>query len=116
MVLYDESFNVRRLVNLTANNLKYKPAINQVELSWFNPQPELLAWSKANGVLLEAYSPLGGDGQVRKSLEVKEVKEVADELKITPAQVIISWLYQRGTVVLPKSVHEERIKENLQRT
>lgn len=36
------SFNTRRLQNLTANNLKIKPAINQVELSYWNPQPELV--------------------------------------------------------------------------
>ena len=36
------SFNVPRLRNLTANPLKYKPAVNQVELSYWNPQPDLL--------------------------------------------------------------------------
>jgi len=36
------SFNIRRLKNLTANPLEIKPAINQVELSYWNPQPELL--------------------------------------------------------------------------
>ena len=36
------SFNIRRIKNLTANPLKIKPAVNQVELNIFNPQPELL--------------------------------------------------------------------------
>lgn len=108
------SFNVRRLTNLTSGDLKYRPAINQVELNWFNPQPELLEWSKKNNVLLEAYSPLGSDGQVSKSLAVPEVKEVAKELGITPAQVILSWLHQRGVVILPKSRTEERVKENFE--
>lgn len=36
------SFNIRRIQNLTANPLKIRPAINQVELSYWNPQPELL--------------------------------------------------------------------------
>ncbi|KAI0345590.1 Aldo/keto reductase [Trametopsis cervina] len=108
------NFNIARLTNLTANPLKYKPAVNQVELSYWNPQPELLTWAKENDLLLEAYSPLGGDGQVGKSLKVPEVVEVAKELGITPAQVILSWLAQRGTVVLPKSVTPSRIEENLQ--
>ncbi|KAG2054092.1 hypothetical protein BDR06DRAFT_955683 [Suillus hirtellus] len=107
------NFNIRRIQNLTANNLKYQPAVNQVELNFWNPQPELLQWSKENGLLLEAYSPLGSDKQVGKSLSVPEVKDIACKLGITPAQVIISWSVQRGTIVLPKSVTPSRIAENL---
>ena len=63
------SFNIRRITNLTsAPDIKIKPAINQVELNYFNPQPELVKWSKENGVLLEAYSPLGSNDQVRLEL------------------------------------------------
>lgn len=36
------SFNIRRIKNLTANPLKYRPAVNQVELNFWNPQPELV--------------------------------------------------------------------------
>ncbi|KAG2118392.1 NADP-dependent oxidoreductase domain-containing protein [Suillus clintonianus] len=108
------NFNIRRIQNLTANKLKYQPAVNQVELSFWNPQPELLKWSKENGLLLEAYSPLGSNQQVGKSLSVPEVKDIACNLGITPAQVIISWSVQRGTIVLPKSVTPSRIVENLE--
>ncbi|KZT60035.1 hypothetical protein CALCODRAFT_493030 [Calocera cornea HHB12733] len=107
------NFNIRRIQNLTANALRIKPVINQVELNFFNPQPELVAWASENDILLEAYSPLGSTGQVGRSLGQKDVVEVAKELGVTPAQVIISWHVQRGTVVLPKSVHKERIEENL---
>ncbi|OJA16396.1 hypothetical protein AZE42_08838 [Rhizopogon vesiculosus] len=93
------NFNIRRVQNLTANKLKYQPAVNQ--------------WSKENGLLLEAYSPLGSDKQVGQSLSVPEVKDVASKLGITPAQVLISWHVQRGTIVLPKSVTPSRILENL---
>ncbi|KAI0088546.1 NADP-dependent oxidoreductase domain-containing protein [Irpex rosettiformis] len=108
------NFNIARMKNLTANPLKYTPAVNQVELSFWNPQPSLISWAKENHLLLEAYSPLGGDGQVGNSLRVPEVQEIAKEVGITPAQVIISWLAQRGSVVLPKSVTPSRIDENLQ--
>jgi len=110
------NFNIARIQNLTANPLKIQPAINQVELNFFNPQPELLKWSKENNILLEAYSPLGGDGQVGASLSVPEVKEISKELGITPAQVLISWAIQRGTVVLPKSVTPSRVEENYHTT
>jgi len=106
------NFNVWRYENLTSNHLKYLPAVNQVELNFGNPQPELLAWAKLHGVLLEAYSPLGSSKQVKETLELPIIKKVATVLGITPAQVVISWHVQRGTVVLPKSVHERRIWEN----
>ncbi|KAF9265169.1 hypothetical protein L218DRAFT_997679 [Marasmius fiardii PR-910] len=108
------NFNERRLKNLTANPLKYQPAVNQVELNYFLPQPELLKWSKRNGILLEAYSPLGSSKRVKESLKVPEVKEIAAQTGLTPAQVIISWHVQRGTVVLPKSATPSRVKENFQ--
>ncbi|KAH8104946.1 Aldo/keto reductase [Phellopilus nigrolimitatus] len=106
------NFNIKRVQNLTANPLKIKPAVLQVELNFWNPQPELLKWSKENGLLLEAYSPLGSTDGVSKSLRVPEVKKIAETLKITPAQVIISWHVQRGTIVLPKSVTPSRIEDN----
>ncbi|KAG6909277.1 hypothetical protein DXG01_001221 [Tephrocybe rancida] len=110
------NFNIRRFQNLTANPLKIQPAVNQVELSYWNPQPELVKWAKDNNLLLEAYSPLGSTGRAKDSLAVPEVKEIAAELGITPAQVLISWQIQRGNVVLPKSVTPSRIIENLQVT
>ncbi|KAF9235671.1 NADP-dependent oxidoreductase domain-containing protein [Melanogaster broomeanus] len=106
------NFNIRRIQNLTANPLKYQPAVNQVELNFWNPQPELLKWSKDNSLILEAYSPLGSNKQVGATLGVPEVKNIASKLGVTPAQVIISWHVQRGTIVLPKSVTSSRIVEN----
>ncbi|THH03296.1 hypothetical protein EW145_g6370 [Phellinidium pouzarii] len=110
------NFNIRRIQNLTANPLKVQPAVNQVELNFWNPQPELVKWSKENGLLLEAYSPLGSNNQVGNTLRIPEVKNIADKLGITPAQAVISWHVQRGTIVLPKSVTPSRIEENLQVT
>jgi len=106
------NFNIERIKNLTANPLKVQPAVNQVELNYWNPQPELLKWSQENGMLLEAYSPLGSSAQVGETLKVPEVQAIAKKLGITPAQAIISWHVQRGTVVLPKSVTPSRVEEN----
>jgi diketogulonate reductase-like aldo/keto reductase len=52
---------------------------------------------------------------VSKTLKLPVVQKIAKKLKITPAQVIISWHVQRGTIVLPKSVDPGRISENYQR-
>lgn len=70
--------------------------MNQVELNYYNPQPELLQWSAENGILVEAYSPLGGGKQVKEMLSLPVITGIADELGLTPAQVVISWHVQRG--------------------
>ena len=69
-----------RIKNLTANPLKYKPAVNQVELNFWNPQPELLAWARENGLLLEAYSPLGSNNQVEETLGFAAGRYFANEV------------------------------------
>ncbi|KAH7874220.1 NADP-dependent oxidoreductase domain-containing protein [Lentinula edodes] len=107
------NFNIRRLQNLTANPLKIQPAVNQVEINFWFPQVELLEFSRQTGILLEAYSPLGSAERVKDSLNVPEIKEVARMLEMTPAQVIISWHIQRGTIVLPKSETPSRVTENI---
>lgn len=48
-----------------------------------------------------------------ETLKVKEVREVARETGLKESQVVLSWLVQRGVVVLPKSVRESRIEDNL---
>ncbi|KAJ7644662.1 NADP-dependent oxidoreductase domain-containing protein [Roridomyces roridus] len=108
------NFNIPKLDNLIANPLKIKPAVNQVELNFWLPQPELLEYAKRNSILLEAYSPLGSEGKVKETLALPEVQAIAHEMGMTRAQVIISWHIQRGTVVLPKSVTPARVVENLQ--
>ena len=55
-----------------------------------------MQWAKNNNLLLEAYSPLGSTQQVKKTLQVPEIQDVARELGITPAQAVISWHVQRG--------------------
>jgi len=53
---------------------------------------------------------------VKKTLKLPVVQKIAKKLKITPAQVMISWHVQRGTVVLPKSADPGRVSENYQCT
>ncbi|KAL5519764.1 hypothetical protein ACEPAG_1424 [Sanghuangporus baumii] len=106
------NIGLSKIQNLTANPLKIKPAALQVELSYWNPQPDLVKWAKENNLPVEAYSPLGGDKQVKESLQLPVVKKIANQLGMTPAQVIISWHIQRGTIVLPKSVTPSRVVEN----
>jgi diketogulonate reductase-like aldo/keto reductase len=86
-----------------------KPVVNQVELHVFLQQPELVAFCKKHDIVVEAYSPLAhGQG-----LNDPVLKTIADKHGKSPAQVMIRWCIEQGTVPLPKSVHQDRIRDNL---
>ena len=96
------------------------PAMNQVELHPYNPQNDLLKYCEEKGIRLTAYSPLGSgdrpDSMKQKDepplLENDTVKSVAEKEDLTPAQLLIAWAIDRGTVVIPKSTNPGRIAEN----
>ncbi len=97
------------------------PAVNQVELHPYHPQTELLNYCQAQGIHLTAYSPLGSgdrpDSMKQKDepplLQNEQVKAIAQQENISPAQLLIAWAIDRGTVVIPKSTNAQRIAENL---
>ncbi|KAM5567947.1 non-functional NADPH-dependent codeinone reductase 2 [Rosa sericea] len=93
------------------------PSVNQVEMSPFWQQKKLRDFCKANGVVVTAYSPLGGGGTSWGSshvLESKVLQEIAEARGKTIAQVCIRWVYQTGTTVAVKSYNKERLKQNVQ--
>ena len=59
-------------------------------------------------MIVEAYSPIG----TGKLLSNPDIQKVADKYDRTTAQISIRYAYQKGLVVLPKSVHEEYIDQN----
>lgn len=85
------------------------PAINQIELHPFFNQAELREFSASQGILTQAWSPLGQGGEL---LESPIIAAIADKHTATPAQVVIAWHLAVGNVVIPKSVTESRIREN----
>jgi len=91
------------------------PAANQIEAHPLLPQDELVAFSKEHNIHITAYSPLGNNAiGLPLLIENPVVKEVAKKLGATEAQVLIAWGVYRGYSVIPKSVHEARIKSNFQ--
>ena len=86
------------------------PAINQVQFSPFEYRRSLLAACETRNVAVEAYSPLG----TGRHLSDATVARVAEGVGRTAAQVLLRWCLQRGTIVLPKSTHRERIEQNAQ--
>lgn len=85
------------------------PAVNQVELHPTFQQPATLEATRRAGVAVEAYSPLGQG----RDLESPAVTEVAAAHGVTPAQVVLRWHVQQGTIVIPKSVNPRRMVENI---
>jgi diketogulonate reductase-like aldo/keto reductase len=86
------------------------PAVNQVQFSPFQYRRRLLDYCNEQGIVFEAYSPLArGEGLTHPA-----VTAIADRLGRTPAQVMLRWAIQHGTVVIPKSSREERIRSNAQ--
>lgn len=84
------------------------PAVDQVETHPHFQQKQLLPYLASRGIRHESYSPLGS-GAV---LDDPIIGEIAAGIGRSPAQVIIRWHLQRGSIVIPKSETPERIREN----
>jgi len=92
-----------------------RPAVNQIEAHPMLPQDDMVEYCKKQGILITAYSPLGNNIQgKRKLVDYPEVKEVAERLGATTAQVLIAWGVSRGYSVIPKSVQKDRIIKNFE--
>ena len=85
-----------------------RPVVNQVQFNPFEYRRKLLEACEERDVALEAYSPLG----TGRHLSDERVRQIAERVGRTPAQVLLRWCVQRDLVVIPKSTHRERIAEN----
>jgi diketogulonate reductase-like aldo/keto reductase len=103
------NYTVRHLKELLATS-DVVPAVNQVEFSPFLYQRDLLEFCRRETIQLEAYSPL------TRGLRLKHpaVAALAAKHRKSPAQILIRWGLQHDLVVIPKSVREDRIRENSQ--
>lgn len=84
------------------------PAVDQVELSPFLAQKELIRYTRSRGIAIEAFSPLTRG----RKLSDPRLVEMAARYERSPAQLLIRWSLQKGLVVLPKSINESRLREN----
>ena len=104
------NFYPDRMVDL-ASFARIKPMVNQVETHPFNQQIEAQKWMEKYGVQIEAWAPFG---EGRGGLFTNEtIAAIAAKYHKSVAQVILRWELQRGIVVIPKSVHIERMEQNL---
>ena len=95
------------------------PAVNQVEVHPYYGQPALQARLRELGIATQAWSPLGGvyvyraDEEPKVALKDPVVATIAEAHRKTPAQVLLRWHIDSGRSAVPKSVHANRIAENL---
>lgn len=85
------------------------PAVNQIEWSPFGHSDEMLAYCRDHDIVVQAYSPLTRG----ERLDNETLVELAEAHRKTPAQVLLRWNIQLGTVPLPKSNRSEHLRENI---
>jgi diketogulonate reductase-like aldo/keto reductase len=98
--------HLRRIIDDTG----VVPAVNQIELHPWFPQPELRAVHEELGIRTESWSPLG---KRRAPFDEEPVRAAAAAHGVSPAQVVLRWQVQLGAVPIPKSAQPDRQRENL---
>lgn len=104
------NFQPDRLMDLIVHN-KVAPAVNQVETHPFCQQVEAQRFMQENNVQIESWGPFA-EGR-NNIFENETLLSIARKHNKTVAQIILRWLIQRDIVAIPKTVHKERIIENL---
>ena len=99
-----------RLLDLCCN-VRILPQINQIERHPHYQRKEDLSLMRELGIQPQAWAPFA-EG-LKGMFEEPVLKAIAEKHKKTPAQVILRWNIQQGVIVIPKSVHKERMEENL---
>lgn len=104
------NFYPHRLADL-CETVEVIPAVNQVELHPFFQQENALALMKEYGVVPEAWGPFaeGNHGIFTHPV----LTAIGQKYGKSAAQVALRWNVQRGVVVIPKSIHKERIEQNM---
>ena len=100
------NFQVHHLIDLMGS-CEVCPMVNQVEFHPLLTQEPLRAYCRENKIQLEAWSPL-----MQGNLDLPVLRELAEKYDKTAAQIVLRWDLQHGVITIPKSTHEERIKEN----
>lgn len=117
------NFSVKKTKELLTY-AKHKPAANQVELHPYFRNSDISKFCQSENILITAYSPLGTpdspEAGFKENIEAKKpmddplINKIAKDLGKSPAQICVRWNLQLGHSVIPKSVTDSRIVENLQ--
>ncbi|XP_060520012.1 glyoxal reductase-like [Cylas formicarius] len=106
------NYLVRHLKELSANDFGIKPAVNQVEWHPRNRPSDLLEYCNQEGILLQAYSSLGGTDN-NDLLKNADVDKIAKKLGKSPAQILLRWPLQQNIAIIPKARSKKHIDDNI---
>ncbi|NSL50895.1 aldo/keto reductase [Bacillus sp. P2(2020)] len=101
------NFQVHHLQDLM-KHAEIKPMVNQVEFHPCLIQKEVRSFCKENGIQLEAWAPL----MRGRLMDDPTIVNIAKKYGKKPSQILLRWDLEHRVVTIPKSIHEERIKEN----
>lgn len=116
-VLYNEgivraigisNFNEEEYHQLVSSGIRVQPSVNQVEISPVMYRPRLVDFFQEKGILVAAYKPLNRGAAFEKD----EIVALSRKHKATPAQIMLRWAFQKGLIVVTKTVRRERMNEN----
>jgi diketogulonate reductase-like aldo/keto reductase len=105
------------LLNDMFSYAKILPVMNQIEMHPYFSQYEMVEYAGKIGLSLTAYSPLGRmgvEGVENNLTEDSIIIELAEKYQKTPAQLVLRWGVDRGTIVIPKTTNIDRLQENFE--
>ncbi|XP_013176901.1 PREDICTED: aldo-keto reductase AKR2E4-like [Papilio xuthus] len=111
------NFNISQIDRLL-ENCQIKPAVLQVEVNLNLAQNKLIEHVKKENIAVMAYTPFGGlfsknPGPPPPRKDHPALVKLANKYKKTTPQIVLRYLVQRGVIPIPKTVHKERVEENI---
>jgi len=114
------NFNQKQIQKIL-DHCKIKPALLQVESHIYFQNKEIIQFCRSKSIIVAAYGPFASPGRFESTdhpdqkvlLEDTEVKKVADIYNVSPAQVALRFLQQRGIPAITRGIHEAQQKQNL---
>ncbi|APX73421.1 2,5-diketo-D-gluconic acid reductase [Companilactobacillus allii] len=104
------NFTADRFVDLNKHN-EVTPQVNQVEINPWNQQSDEIDWNKKTNIQPEAWAPFA---EGKHNLFTNEILSgIGKKYDKGVGQVVLRWLFQRGIISLAKSVHKDRMEQNI---
>lgn len=88
------------------------PAVVQNEIHPYYQENEVIPFIQEKDIVVEGWYPFGGRGHIKELLDDEVINKIAENHKVTSAQIILRWNLQKGVVVIPGSSNPDHIKEN----
>jgi len=103
------NFNIDHL-ELLRNNCTVKPYVNQIELSPFYQQIDIVEYCRNNGIRVVAHSSLTKGNK----LSHETIQKLSDKYTVTASQILLKWVLYHGYCILPRTSREDHLLENFE--